>query len=143
MPATGPIPTTDPTVVAHRFVGEVESDDLEAMANRVDRAFDRHDEVSLLLLFTEWEGAEVSGALDPDVVKTQMRSLAHVERYAVVGAPDVAETMIEFLDTFIPVDAETFGAHEESGAWNFVGARPAAGPEGPGSGASAASNRRL
>jgi hypothetical protein len=123
--AAAAIPTTKPTVLAFEFTDTVRSEDLDALAATVERAFDRHDSVSLLLIFREWDGVEVSGTLDPDVVRTQFRSLTNVDRYAVVGAPSAARAMIELTDPLIPVDAETFDRDEEDAAWAFVEARPA------------------
>lgn len=125
MSALNRIPTTDPSVLAFQFSGRIESDDLEAMAASLDEAFDRLDSISLLLLFRAWDGVELSAVFDPDVVKAQFRALAHVERYAVVGAPDGPETLIEVMDALIPVDARTFDPEELSLAWDFVGALPA------------------
>ena len=66
---------------------------------------------------------------DMNVWKSQFRSLAKVDKYAVVGAPSFAETMINVSDKIIPTDARTFAASEEIAAWHFVGAKPVlAGP---------------
>jgi hypothetical protein len=126
------VPTTDSSVLAFEFSGRVESEDIETMANEVDDAYDRHDSISLILLFHDWQGAEVSATFDPDVVATQFKALSNVDRYAVVGAPDAAQSMIDVMDHVIPVDAETFEADEEEAAWSFIGARRA-GDDGPGS----------
>lgn len=125
MNALSRVPTTVPSVLAFEFSGRIESQDIDAMAEQVNDAFDRHDTVSLVLIFRDWQGIDASAALDPDLFAAQARSLTNVNRYAVVGAPEAARGMIDALDPLIPVDAQTYGLDEESEAWGFVGARPA------------------
>jgi hypothetical protein len=87
-------------------------------------AFDRHDSVSMLLLFQGFTGVAPGAGLDRETITAQFRALARVARYAVVGAPDAAARMIEVMDHVIPVDARSFDAADEPAAWAFVGAEP-------------------
>jgi hypothetical protein len=54
----------------------------------------------------------------------QARSIRHVHKYGVVGAPAWARAMIEFSDFLSPVDAKTFDLAEEAEAWAWIGAGP-------------------
>ena len=118
------IPTDMATVHAFRIVGKVSADDMKGMAQTMNAAFDTHDTVSMLLIFDHFDGAEAGAGFDMETLKSQFRALADVDRYAVVGAPDAAETMIAVMDKIIPTDARTFDAGQEQAAWQFVGARP-------------------
>ncbi len=121
------IPTTDPLVHAFRITGTVTDDDMSAMAQHMNAAFDASgpEKVSMLLIFEGYEGADAGAAFDASALKAQFRSLTQVVRYAVVGAPDAARSMIETMDHVIPIDARTFDAQDEAQAWAFVGADPA------------------
>ena len=114
-------------VFAFRVTGEVVKEDLQAMAEVMNAAFDRYDTVSMLLLFDHFEGAEWGAGFDFQTVTSQFRSLAKVEKYAVVGAPGVAATMITVMDKLIPTDARAFAADEAAQAWSFVGTYPVGG----------------
>lgn len=128
-PSVKQIPTTSDTVYAFDVTGHVSDDDAEALAETMNDAFDRHDKVSLLLRLDGYTGSDKNALFDGDVLKSRWRSLFSVEKYAVVGAPDGAEKMINFFDKILPVDARTFEPSEETQAWAFVGAQAAA-PEG-------------
>ncbi|MCK0167943.1 STAS/SEC14 domain-containing protein [Jannaschia sp. S6380] len=113
-----------PTVYAFEITGEVAADDMEAMADTMNAAFDAHDKVSMLLIFDDFRGSETGAGFDWSSIKSRFRSLANVEKYATVGAPGSAETMIAAMGKVIPVEARTFDPGEIHEAWAYVGARP-------------------
>jgi hypothetical protein len=78
----------------------------------------------MLLEMTKFTGSDWDSMLDGDVIKSRFRSLQHVARYAVVGAPDRAAKMIGLMDKVISVEARAFDTHEITQAWDFVGAQP-------------------
>jgi SpoIIAA-like len=115
------IPVLSPSVYAFNIHGEVEKDDLAQMAEVMNEAFDTHDKVSMLLIFAPYDGAEPGAGLDLEVLLSQFRSILKVDKYAVVGAPSFATTMINVMDKMMPVEARTFNHSEEDQAWAFVG----------------------
>lgn len=118
------ITVDNPRVFAFRIHGEVSAEDLQGMAKIMNDAFDRHESVSMLLVFDQFEGLENGAGFDMDTLKSQFRSLANVDKYAVVGAPSAAATVINVMDKVIPTDARTFDRSDEAAAWIFVGAKP-------------------
>ena len=78
----------------------------------------------MLLIFAPYEGAQAGAGFDLEVMTSQFRSIVKVDKYAVVGAPSFAATLINVMDKIMPVDARTFSRDEETEAWDFVGARP-------------------
>jgi hypothetical protein len=118
------IPVDSPQVYAFRIAGEVSAADMKAMATTMNAAFDLHPSVSMLLIFEHYEGTETGAGLDIETISSQFRALAKVDKYAVVGAPSAAATMIRVMDKIIPTDARTFAAGDEPAAWAFVGAHP-------------------
>lgn len=121
------IPTDTETVFAFRILDEVRSEDLHEMAAQMNARFDRHDDVNMLLFFESDGGREAGATFDLEVLKSQARSLDKVSRYAVVGAPDTAATMVERFGAVLPVESKAFDTGQEEAAWAFVGARPANG----------------
>jgi len=119
------IPVHSPDVYAFRILGEVQAEDIKAMAETMNVAFDADRTVSMLLIFADYDGVEAGAGLDLQTMSAQFRSLTHVEKYAVVNAPGFAATLIRLMDKVIPTDARTFTAAEEDAAWAFVGTRPA------------------
>lgn len=118
------IAVDNPLVYAFRITGEIDGEDMKAMGATMNNTFDVHPCVSMLLIVEQFEGVEAGAGFDMETMKSQFRSLAKVDKYAVVGAPSVASTMINVMDKVIPTDARTFERSEEAAAWAFVGARP-------------------
>lgn len=123
-PSIRQIPATVPTVFAFCITGEVTANDMKGMAAFMNDQFDAHDEVSMLLIFDGFEGRAFGAGANWETMKSQVRSLGQVARYATVGAPDAASDMIEAMDKVIPVDARAFDRADEAAAWSFVGATP-------------------
>lgn len=122
------IETDTPTVHAFRVSGHIDDDASEALAKHMNAIFDRTDKVNMLLDLTAFTGSDWDSMLDGDVIASRFRALRHVERYAVVGAPEKAANMIDFMDKIIPVHAKAFDASQIAQAWDFVGAQSIAGP---------------
>lgn len=121
------IPTSSPTVYAFQVSGHMSYEASEAMAEYMNQVFDQNDKISMLLDLTGFTGSDWDTMLDGDVIQSRFRALSHVDRYAVIGAPENAAKMISFMDKIIPVDARAFDASEAQAAWKFVGARPEVG----------------
>ncbi len=116
------VATDNPDVYAFRITGHIDDDSSEAMAEFMNDVFDRKDSVNMLLDLTAFTGSDWDSMLDGDVIESRFRSLKHVKKYAVIGAPDRAKTMINIMDKIIPVDAKAFDANAATQAWSFVGA---------------------
>jgi hypothetical protein len=123
-PTISQIQVTSPDVYAFRINGEIESEDLSQMAALMNTAFDTHEAVSMLLIFAPYDGAKAGAALDLEVMTSQFRSITKVDKYAVVGTPFFAATLINVMDKIMPIDARTFSHEEEAAAWDFLGTTP-------------------
>lgn len=120
------IPTDNSTVYAFRVIGHIHDDASEALSDFMNTVFDTHAKVNMLLDLSQFTGSDWDSMLDGDVIKSRLRSLKHVQRYAVVGAPDRAATMIALMDKIIPVEARAFDTADIAKAWDFAGAQPVA-----------------
>lgn len=109
-------------------VSKIRRADMERMAQAVDAAMDAHDVIDILLVFTDFEGVTLGALFDGEAMRVGLRSNTHVRRYAVVGAPAVAESMIRLFDPVSPVDARTFDPHECDQARTWVEGKSELGP---------------
>ncbi len=108
------------TLLAFEIAGKISKADIEGMARQVDEAFDAHDRVDMLLIMTDFEGMDAGAVFDREALAAQVRSVRHVRKYGVVGAPAWARAMIEFSDFLSPVDAKTFDLAEVAAAWAWI-----------------------
>lgn len=110
---------------AFRISGKISDNAMEDMAKSMNAAFDVHDEkIDMLLIFDHFQGSEFGAGWDWDVIKSRVKAISNVNRYIVVGAPSPADSMIGFMDTILPVKAETFD--DEEIAWRSLHARAVA-----------------
>lgn len=114
------VPATEPGLLAFEIVGTIDKGAIRSMAEQVLATFDAVGEIDLLVLMDRFEGMTTGAVIDPTNLLSQARSLSHVRKYGVVGAPKVAAAMIEVFDKLIPVDAKTFEAHEIDAAWAWI-----------------------
>ena len=115
-----------PTLLVFEISAKIAKADIEAMAKDVEAAFDAYDKIDMLLIMTDFEGMDADAAFDREALGAQARSIRHVRKYGVVGAPTWARAMIEVSDFLSPVDAKTFDLAEESEAWAWIEESPTA-----------------
>jgi hypothetical protein len=102
------------------IAGKIDKADIETMAHEVDAAFDAFEKIDMLLIIADFEGLEPGAVFDRDALGAQVRSVRHVRKYGVVGAPAWTRAMIEVSDFLSPVDAKTFDLAEEAEAWAWI-----------------------
>lgn len=112
--------TPRPTLLAFEIAGKISKADIEDMARRVDEAFDAYDRIDMLLIMSDFEGMDADAIFDREALGAQVRSVRHVRKYGVVGAPGWARAMIEFSDFLSPVEAKTFDLADEAEAWSWI-----------------------
>lgn len=115
-----------PGVYAFRITDEVPKEDFHAMGETMNRVFDEHDKVDMLLVFDSQKGARGGAPLDGEVLKSQWRSLGNVRNYVVANAPDRAESMLKALDKVMPIEMKTFDTEAEALAFLRQQTPPAA-----------------
>jgi hypothetical protein len=105
-----------PTLLAFRIEGRIEQEDVEAMAREVLATFEERGEIDMLILLQDWDGISAGAILSRERLETQVRAVRHVRKYAVVGPPGWAATLINGFDRILPVDARTFDSGDEAAA---------------------------
>lgn len=116
------LPSERPNLLMFEIRARITKEDMEWMAERVDGAFDTQEKIDLLLIMTNYDGAELGAVFDGEAAGVMMRSLKHVRRYGVVGAPGWARAMIELFKWTTPVEEKTFSLEELAEARRWIDA---------------------
>jgi hypothetical protein len=119
-PAIQRCPSPRDTLLVFEISGKITKTDIEGMASQVDAAFDALETIDLLLIMTDFEGLDAGAVFDGPSMEVQARSIRHVRKYGVVGAPALARAMIEAIGHVSPVNARTFDLTDEADAWTWV-----------------------
>ena len=101
-----------PSLLTFEIRAKIAREDMQWMARRVDAALDAREQIDLLLLKANNDSAELGAVFDGEAAGVMMRSLKHVRRYGVVGAPGWARAMIELFKWTTPVEEMTFTLDE-------------------------------
>ena len=109
-----------PSLLIFEIRVKIAKKDIEWMAARVDQAFDAHEKIDLLLVMNHYDGAELGAVFDGEAAAVMTRSLAHVRRYGVVGAPGWARAMIELFKWVTPVEEKTFSLDDLEAARQWI-----------------------
>lgn len=121
------LPAERPGLLIFEIVALITDADMGWMASRVQAAFDQQDEIDMLIVMRFYDGMETGAVINSEAMKAGARSLRHVRRYAVVGAPTWATAMINILSPLTPVEEKTFPLEREAEARAWVGAPPKGG----------------
>lgn len=107
-----------PRTYAFRIHDEVQREDMDAMSERMNEAFDRDDgKVDMLLSFKTNKTSEMGAGWSVEAVKAQGRSLAKVRNYVVANAPGQAGGLVESMGKVMPVEAKSFDTEDAAIAW--------------------------
>lgn len=107
-------------LAAFEIIGKITEEDMAWMAEQVDGAFELHDRIDLMLIMTNFDGAEAAAVLNGEAASVSLKSLRHLRKYGVVGAPGWARAMIETMKWLTPVEEKTFELHEAAAAWQWI-----------------------
>lgn len=83
----------------------------------------------MLLIMSNYEGADADADAKHDDYSNDVkaRSVEHIRKYVVVGAPLFARAMIALNGLIKPVETKTFSLSDEADAWAYLAeAGPAA-----------------
>ncbi|XYD09100.1 STAS/SEC14 domain-containing protein [Methylobacterium sp. NMS12] len=112
--------TPRPDLLAFEITDKVTKPDIEWMSAITDEAMKAHDKIDMLIIMSNYEGTELAASFDSYANSVKARSVAHINRYVVVGAPTLAKAMINLSGMFLPVEAKTFDLADEAEAWAYL-----------------------
>ncbi|GJE36128.1 STAS/SEC14 domain-containing protein [Methylobacterium persicinum] len=116
-----------PDLLAFEIKDKITKPDIEWMSAVTDHAMQAHQKIDMLLIMSHYEGSEFGAKFDGYANSVKARSVAHIRKYVVVGAPAFAEAMIKLSGLIMPVDTKTFDLADEASAWSYLAE---AGPAG-------------
>lgn len=118
-------------LLAFEIVRKITKSDIEWMSSIVEQAMNSLDEIDMLIVMANYEGSDLGAMFDGHAMSVQTRSVAHIRRYAVVGAPMLARAMIAVSGAVTPVETGTFDLDDERAAWAWLDEDRPAGAGGP------------
>lgn len=109
---------------AFRITDSLDGEGLDELVERLNEVFDVSEtKVDLLLIYDVENSANLPfAAIDLAAIKTDLRSVANLRRYVLVGAPTALAALTEAVGKLIPMKAETFD--DPAIAWKHLDARP-------------------
>lgn len=107
-------------LLAFEITDKVTKADIEWMSAITDESMRIHDKIDMLIIMSNYEGTELAASFDSYANSVKARSVAHINRYVVVGAPTLAKAMINLSGLFLPVEAKTFDLADETEAWAYL-----------------------
>ncbi|RZK93612.1 MAG: STAS/SEC14 domain-containing protein, partial [Methylobacterium sp.] len=80
-------------LLAFEIRDRITEPDIEWMSSIADRAMKTVDRFDMLLIMSNYEGSDLGARFDGYASQVMARSVAHIRKYVVVGAPLFARAM--------------------------------------------------
>lgn len=109
-----------PDLLAFEIRDKISKVDIEWMSSLTDEAMQSLDKIDMLIIMSNYEGSDLGATFDGYAASVKARSVAHIRRYVVVGAPTFAKTMINLSGFVMPVETKTFDLEDEAAAWAWL-----------------------
>ncbi|MDO9427110.1 MAG: STAS/SEC14 domain-containing protein [Methylobacterium sp.] len=109
-----------PDLLAFEIKDKISKADIEWMSSLTDEAMQSLDKIDMLIIMSNYEGSDLGATFDGYAASVKARSVAHIRRYVVVGAPTFAKTMINLSGFVMPVETKTFDLEDEAAAWAWL-----------------------
>ena len=109
-----------PDLLAFEIKAKITKPDIEWMSSETDAAMQAHDKIDMLIIMSNYEGSDIGATFDGYAASVKARSVAHIQRYVVVGAPTLAKAMINLSGVIMPVETKTFDLEDEPAAWTWL-----------------------
>ncbi|TXN72049.1 STAS/SEC14 domain-containing protein [Methylobacterium sp. WL6] len=109
-----------PDLLAFEIKDKITKPDIEWMSSVTDAAMQAHGKIDMLIIMSNYEGSDLGATFDGYAASVKARSVAHIQRYVVVGAPTMAKAMINLSGMIMPVETKTFDLEDEPAAWAWL-----------------------
>ena len=119
------IDTDSDDVMGFEIDGHIGRAEMDAFAHQVNAKSADHAPRGVLVRYKSYRGIDPSAVFDREYIKMKLGLMDHLERYAVVGAPDWMREMVGLARAAFDVDFQTFDLDDEDDAWEWLGAKPA------------------
>jgi hypothetical protein len=123
------IQTTNDRVFAWEVNGRIREQDIKNAVEEMKPYLEREGKMNALVRMRNYDGFDLMAVLDDQLVKMKYKALGKFERYAVIGPKPWMRNFLELVGGLISTEVRVFEEHEESAAWEWVGAQQALLPE--------------
>lgn len=107
-------------LIAFEIKDRITKPDIEWMSSIADAAMNAHGTIDMLLIMSNYEGADLGAKFDGYASSVMARSVAHIRKYVVVGGPLFVRAMVNLSGSVMPVETKTFDLSEEAAAWAYL-----------------------
>lgn len=107
-------------LIAYEVNGRITAEDVEKVLAPMKAHMTGDDKVDLLVRFKDWEGFDPAIIANRSLLGTKMAAIAHLRRYAVVGAPGWMKAMVGGVSALMPFEMKMFDLDEDDAAWTWV-----------------------
>lgn len=126
-PAFRFLPTSKDDVFAFEINGVISAKEMPEVIQKFQTFLGRHEKVRLLNRIKHFGGIDPAVFMQSGLVSMKLAAMQKVERYAIVEAAGWMRKIIETGNpVFADMEMRTFPEDQESEAWAWLGAEPAA-----------------
>lgn len=122
VPAVRRLGSSNEHVFAVEIHGHATSADIENLYGLLEGAFTLHEELDLIVRFVDCDGVDWSDVARNTTREGRLQAHDHIGRCAIVGEPDLARQMREFLALGSERETRLFLAGDEPEAWRWLDA---------------------
>ncbi|HMQ57923.1 MAG TPA: STAS/SEC14 domain-containing protein [Rhizobiaceae bacterium] len=105
---------------AFEIVGHITQADIANVYGLLEEAYERHDEIDLLVRISDWEGFDWSAIFADGTWAAKTNSLKHIRRYALVGGPGWLRGATAALAPFFSMQIRCFALEDERDSWTWL-----------------------
>ncbi len=107
-------------LIAYEIDGRITAEDVENVLAPLQPFLQGDKKVNLLVRFKTYDGFDPAILMDGSLMGSKFGAIAHLERYAVVGAPDWMKMMASGTASMMPFQMRLFDAADDDAAWTWV-----------------------
>lgn len=107
-------------VLAYEIDGRITADDVDKLLAPLEAHMKGNETINLLVRFKDYDGFDPAILINGSVMGSKMSAIAHLGRYAVVGAPKWMAAMGGTVAAMMPFEMRMFDASEDDVAWDWV-----------------------
>ena len=107
-------------LIAYEIDGRITAEDVDKVLAPLQPFLQGDKKVNLLVRFKTYEGFDPAILMDGSLMGSKFGAIAHLERYAVVGAPGWMKTMASGIASMMPFQMRLFDAADDDAAWTWV-----------------------
>ncbi|MEM9105832.1 MAG: STAS/SEC14 domain-containing protein [Pseudomonadota bacterium] len=119
-PALTQLETERDDVFAFEINGQVSKEEVEEVYQILEKAYEKHDKISLLVRIGRYDGFDMSALYSDVAYAGKLHAIKHMDRYALVGGPVWIANMMAFFNPLFRMEARHFDLEDETAAWQWI-----------------------